>query len=62
MNFELEMKLCFALRMLFALQNYWYSFRHVCGIMGQMFSDMYGFMGPNFFNQNGTSTFKIRLS
>ena len=34
--------------MLFALRNYGYSFRHVCGIMGHIFSDMYGIIGPNF--------------
>ena len=29
-----------ALRMLFALQNYGYSFHHVCGITGYIFSDV----------------------
>ena len=34
--------------MLLALRNNGYSFRHVCGIMGHIFSDMYGIMGPDF--------------
>ena len=36
--------------MLFALRNYGYSF------------DMCGLMGPKFFKQDGTSSFKIRLT
>ena len=32
----------------FALRNYGYSFHHVCGIMGHIFSDIWGILGPNF--------------
>ena len=37
-----------ALKMLFALWNYEYSFHHVCGIMGHIFSDICGVMGKIF--------------
>ena len=47
--------------MLFALQNYGYSFRHVCGIMGHIFSDMYGIMGSNFLTKMARPRSKLGL-
>ena len=47
--------------MLFALQNYGYSFRHVYVIMGHIFSDMYGIMGPNFLTKMARPGSKLGL-
>ena len=37
-----------ALKILFALRNYGYSLHRVCGIMGHIFADICGIIGPIF--------------
>ena len=47
-TFKICLLICCVLKKVFALRNYGYSFHHVCGIMGHIFSDICRIMGPNF--------------